>query len=222
MEIAARLDERFRLLTGGRRVSVERHHTLRATVDWSYSLLNPTEQGVFDRLGTFPATFDAAAAEAVAGVEGIEAWDVLDALTSLVAKSMLVADQSAEGKTRYQMLESLRHYARERLDATGSADAIRRLHAQHYTTIAAEIGRRLQRSRRGDGQVSVRGRARQPPRRGALGARFDARGGRRAGSAHDRRACRHRYLGTGRASARGRSRPSSGSTAPTPAIAVSS
>ena len=139
MEIAARLDERFRLLTGGRRVSVERHHTLRATVDWSYSLLNPTEQGVFDRLGTFPATFDAAAAEAVAGGEGIEAWDVLDALTSLVAKSMLVADQSAEGKTRYQMLESLRHYARERLDATGSADAIRRLHAQHYTTIAAEI-----------------------------------------------------------------------------------
>jgi predicted ATPase len=68
MEIAARLDERFRLLTGGRRVSVERHHTLRATVDWSYSLLNPTEQGVFDRLGTFPATFDAAAADAVAGV----------------------------------------------------------------------------------------------------------------------------------------------------------
>ena len=143
VEIAARLDERFRLLTGGRRVSVERHHTLRATVDWSYSLLTPTEQAVFDRLGTFPASFDAAAAEAVAADEGIEGWDVLDALTSLVAKSMLVADQSAEGSTRYQMLESLRHYARERLDATGSADTIRRLHARHYASIASEIAELL-------------------------------------------------------------------------------
>ena len=127
----------------GRRVAVERHHTLRATVDWSYSLLSPTEQQVFDRLGTFPATFDAAAAEAVAGGEGIAAWDVLDALTSLVAKSMLIADQTAEGSTRYQMLESLRHYARERLDATGLADTSRRLHARHFETVAAEIAAAL-------------------------------------------------------------------------------
>ncbi len=155
-EIAARLDERFRLLTGGRRVAVERHHTLRATVDWSYSLLTPIEQAVFERLGTFPATFDAAGAEAVAADEEIEAWDVLDALTSLVAKSMLVADQSAEGSTRYQMLESLRHYARERLDAIGLADTIRRLHARHYATIAADIAELL----RGIDELSGRSRLR--------------------------------------------------------------
>ncbi|HUM00301.1 MAG TPA: adenylate/guanylate cyclase domain-containing protein, partial [Mycobacterium sp.] len=83
-EIADLLDERFRLLTGGRRASVGRHHTLRATLDWSYSLLSDTEQVVFDRLGVFPATFDAAAAVKVAG-EAIETWDVIDALSSLVA-----------------------------------------------------------------------------------------------------------------------------------------
>ena len=143
VEIPARLDERFRLLTGGRRVSVERHHTLRATVDWSYSLLTPTEQAVFDRLGTFPASFDAAVAEAVAADEGIEGWEGLDSSTSLVAKSMLVADQGVQGSTPNQMLESLRHYARERLDATGSADTIRRLHARHYASIASEIAELL-------------------------------------------------------------------------------
>jgi predicted ATPase len=130
-EIAGLLDERFRLLTGGRRASVERHHTLRAAIDWSYSLLPDTERQVFDRLGVFPSTFDAEAAQAVAGEE-VPAWDVIDALSSLVSKSMLVADRTPSGSTRYQMLETLRHYARERLDAGGTADARRRRHAQHY------------------------------------------------------------------------------------------
>jgi predicted ATPase/DNA-binding SARP family transcriptional activator len=134
-EIADRLDERFRLLTGGRRAAVERHHTLRAAVDWSYSLLSSTEQRVFDRLGVFPGTFDAPAAEAVAGGEGIEDWDILDTLTSLVAKSMLVADRGA-GSTRYQMPETLRHYARERLDAARSSDDRRRRHARHFVGVA--------------------------------------------------------------------------------------
>ena len=136
-EIADLLDERFRLLTGGRRASVERHHTLRATIDWSYSLLGDTEPLVFDRLGVFPATFDAAAAVAVAGEE-IETWDVIDALSSLVAKSMLVADRTPSGSTRYQMLETLRHYAREQLNSGGIADACRRRHAQHYADFAQQ------------------------------------------------------------------------------------
>ena len=131
-EIAGLLDERFRLLTGGRRAAIERHHTLRAAVDWSYSLLGDTERLVFDRLGVFPATFDAEAAIAVAG-DGVEAWDVIDALSSLVAKSMLVADRTPSGVTRYQMLETLRQYARERLD---TADAARRRHARHYADFA--------------------------------------------------------------------------------------
>lgn len=136
-EIAGHLDERFRLLTGGRRASLERHHTLRAAVDWSYSLLEATERSVFDLLGVFPSTFDAQAAIAVAG-DGIENWDVVDALSSLVAKSMLVADRAPSGSTRYQMLETLRHYARERLDAAGIADACRRHHAQHYAGLTHE------------------------------------------------------------------------------------
>jgi predicted ATPase/class 3 adenylate cyclase len=135
-EIAAHLDERFRLLTGGRRAPVERHHTLRATIDWSYALLSQRDQAVFTHLGVFPASFDAAAAQAVAAAGGVESWDVLDALTSLVAKSMLNADRGAGGSTRYQMLESLRHYARERLDA---ADETRRCHARHYAAYAVEL-----------------------------------------------------------------------------------
>jgi predicted ATPase/class 3 adenylate cyclase len=138
-EIAARLDERFRLLSGGRRAALERHHTLRAAIDWSYALLSQRDQLVFDRLGVFPASFDASAAQAVAAAGGIEPWDVLDALTSLVGKSMLNADRAAATPTRYQMLESLRHYARERLEAAGAADETRRGHARHYGLAVAEI-----------------------------------------------------------------------------------
>jgi predicted ATPase/class 3 adenylate cyclase len=137
-EIAVHLDQRFRLLTGGWRASVERQHTLRATIDWSYAILNGRDQTVFNHLGVFPGSFDAAAAQAIAA--GIEPWDVLDALTSLVAKSMINADRSATGPTRYQMFESLRHYARERLDAEGGSDETRRSHARHYATTAGEIG----------------------------------------------------------------------------------
>jgi predicted ATPase len=138
-EVAAHLDERFRLLTGGRRAALERHHTLRATVDWSYALLSDTERNVFDRLGVFPASFGAAAAQAVAADCGLEDWDVLDSLASLVAKSMLIAERTADGSTRYQMLETLRHYARERLDAAGLADACRRAHARYFATVAAGL-----------------------------------------------------------------------------------
>jgi predicted ATPase len=138
-EIAAHLDERFRLLTGGRRAALERHHTLRAAVDWSYALLGDTERHLFDRLGVFPASFGAAAAQAVTADSDIEEWDVLDSLASLVAKSMLVAERSADGSTRYQMLETLRHYARERLDAAGQADPCRRAHARYYAMVATEV-----------------------------------------------------------------------------------
>jgi len=138
-EIAGHLDERFRLLTGGRRAAVERHHTLRVAIDWSYSLLSERDQAVFNRVGVFPASFDASAAQAVGTDVGVEPWDVLDALTSLVAKSMLNVDRSTAGSSRYQMLESLRHYARDRLDAAGVADETRRCHARHYAGSVAEI-----------------------------------------------------------------------------------
>jgi len=136
-EIAGHLDERFRLLTGGRRGRVERHQTLRAAVEWSYSLLTETERTVFNRLGVFPASFDEAAAVAVCTDGEVERWDVLDALASLVAKSMVVADQSGE-PTRYQLLETLRHFARE--GAGGELDDLRRWHAAHYAEFAEQAG----------------------------------------------------------------------------------
>jgi predicted ATPase/class 3 adenylate cyclase len=138
-EIASHLDERFRLLTGGRRRSVERHHTLRATVDWSYSLLNEQDRSVFDRLSVFAGSFDAAAAQAVASDGGIETFDVLDALSELVAKSMLDAEQ-APGGTRYQLLETLRQYALEQLAGRGETDAFRRRHAEYYAAFAGRVG----------------------------------------------------------------------------------
>jgi hypothetical protein len=139
-EISGLLDERFRLLTGGRRSAVERHQTLRATVDWSYSLLGERERAVFDRLGVFAGTFDAPAAQAVVARDGVEAWDVLDALTELVAKSMVDAEDTTEGTTRYQMLETLGQYARERLDEHDEVDTWRRHHAQYFAGWAEAAG----------------------------------------------------------------------------------
>ncbi len=140
LEISGLLDERFRLLTGGRRSAVERHQTLRATVDWSYSLLGEREREVFDRLGMFAGSFDARAAQAVVVGDGVEAWDVLDALAELVAKSMVVAEETAEDTTRYQMLETLRQYARERIDEQGDPDRWRRRHGEYSAAWAEEAG----------------------------------------------------------------------------------
>jgi predicted ATPase/class 3 adenylate cyclase len=142
-EIAALLDERFRLLTGGRRSGVERHQTLRAAVDWSYSLLMDAERTVFDRLGVFAGSFDTTAATDVVGGEGVETWDVLDAIASLVAKSMVTADDTSEGTTRFQMLETMRQYALDRLDEEADTDAWRRRHAGFYTTRSEQLGRAM-------------------------------------------------------------------------------
>ena len=139
-EIASHLDERFRLLTGGRRGATERHQTLRAAVDWSYSLLTPIEQRIFDSLAVFAGTFDTDAVTAVVAVDGIERWDVIDVLTSLVAKSMLTAE--GHTTTRYRQLETLRQYGFDRLQEAGAVDRDRRRHAEHYAAFAeaAEVG----------------------------------------------------------------------------------
>ena len=139
-DIAVRLDERFRLLTGRRRGRVERHQTLRATVEWSYQLLSESDRGVFDRLGVFAGTFDAEAASAVASDDELDQWQVLNAVTNLVAKSMLSSEDGQDGSSRYSMLETLRQFARERLDETGRADYWRRKHAEHYAKFARDVG----------------------------------------------------------------------------------
>jgi predicted ATPase len=141
-EIAGLLDERFRLLTGGRRTAVERHQTLRAAVDWSYGLLSETERMVFDRLAVFSGGFTLAAATAVVAGGGIEGWDIVDAVGGLVAKSMVVVEPGGE-RTRYQLLETLRQYGRERLHEDGHADRWRRRHARHFAAFGVEVGRGL-------------------------------------------------------------------------------
>ncbi len=139
-EIASLLDERFRLLTGGRRGGVERHQTLRATVDWSYSLLDERDRQVFARLGVFAATFTADSAAELAAVDGLERFDVLDALASLVNKSMLVVERGEGNVSRYSMLETLRQFARERLGEDDDPDHWRRRHAELFARHAERIG----------------------------------------------------------------------------------
>jgi predicted ATPase/class 3 adenylate cyclase len=150
-EITALLDERFRLLTGGRHGAVERHQTLRAAVDWSYSLLGGAEQLVFDRLGVFAGSFDEAAAAAVVD-EDLDAWTVREVLASLVRKSMLNPLAADEATSRYQLLETLRAYARERLEARGEPDEVRRRHARFY---AERADQQRQAMRAGIGLAAV-------------------------------------------------------------------
>jgi predicted ATPase len=142
-EIADRPDERFRLLTGSRRRTVERHQTLRSTLEWSYSLLGDRERSVFERLGVFAGSFDVRAAEAVAQGNDIEEWDVLDALSELVAKSMLVADPVDDGTVRYWLLETLRHYALDQLAEHDGLDQARQRYGEHYAHLAEQLGAAL-------------------------------------------------------------------------------
>jgi predicted ATPase/class 3 adenylate cyclase len=135
-----RLDQRFRLLTGGSRTALERQQTLRATVDWSYSLLNGAEQLLLRRLAVFAEGFDLDAAEAVCGFGGIEAYDVTDLLGSLVDKSLVVAEPAgpAGDAVRYRLLETIRQFAAERLAATGDGEAaaVAAAHCAHFLSVA--------------------------------------------------------------------------------------
>ena len=141
-ELVERLDQRFRLLTGGSRTALERHQTLRGAVDWSYDLLGDAERTVLDRLAVFAGGFRLDAAEAVAAGGAVATVDVLDLLGQLVDKSLLIADDEA-GTTRYRLLETIRQYAQERLEQTGAADAVRRRHAEHYVAFAEAIAPHL-------------------------------------------------------------------------------
>jgi predicted ATPase/class 3 adenylate cyclase/DNA-binding CsgD family transcriptional regulator len=135
-EILDSLHDRFRLLTGGARTAVRRQQTLRASVDWSHALLTEPERVLFRRLAVFVGGFDLDAAQAVAGGGEVERYQVLDQLTLLVDKSLVVADDTG-GRTRYRLLETVRQYALEKLGESGEADAVRARHRDHYTAMAA-------------------------------------------------------------------------------------
>jgi predicted ATPase/tetratricopeptide (TPR) repeat protein len=138
-DLAGRLDQRFRLLTGGSRTALERQQTLRAAVDWSYSLLTAAEQALLGRLSVFAESFDLAAAEAVAGTGtgDIDALEVAGLLGSLVDKSLVAAEPDGAA-LRYRLLETIRLFAAERLaDAGGEqAAAARAAHCAHYLALA--------------------------------------------------------------------------------------
>ncbi len=135
-EILDTLHDRFRLLTGGARTAVRRQQTLRASVDWSHALLTEPERVLFRRLAVFLGGFDLDAAQAVAGGGEIQRFHVLDQLTLLVDKSLVVADDS-RGRTRYRLLETMRQYATEKLAESVEIDAVRARHRDHYTGLAA-------------------------------------------------------------------------------------
>ncbi|MBW0018026.1 MAG: LuxR family transcriptional regulator [Mycobacterium sp.] len=135
-EIVDSLHDRFRLLTGGSRTAVRRQQTLRASVDWSHALLTETERILFRRLSVFFGGFDLPAAQFVCGDADVERYQVLDQLSLLVDKSLVVADDTS-GRTRYRLLETVRQYALEKLGESGEADTVRSRHRDHYTSIAA-------------------------------------------------------------------------------------
>ena len=138
VEILDGLHDRFRLLTGGARTAVPRQQTLRASVDWSHALLTEPERVLFRRLAVFLGGFDLEAAQGVAGGGDVERYQVLDQLTLLVDKSLVVADDSGQ-RTRYRLLETVRQYALEKLGESGEADVVRGCHRDHYTAMAAVL-----------------------------------------------------------------------------------
>ena len=129
-DVRDRLDHRFRLLVGSRR-GLERHHTLRHAVAWSYDLLDDAEKTLLERCSVFAGGFDLQSACAVAGFDEFDDYAILDLLDALVRKSLLVADRSS-GRTRYSMLETIRQFAEEHLVARGAANTVRNVHARHF------------------------------------------------------------------------------------------
>jgi tetratricopeptide (TPR) repeat protein len=138
--IAARLDDRFRLLTGGSRTALPRQQTLRALIDWSYDLLTEKERVLLRRLATFAGGWTLEGAEAVGAGGDIEVADVLDLLANLVEKSLVAMD--AEGQ-RYRLVETVRQYAQERLDESGEGDAARTRHLAFYLALAEKASLEL-------------------------------------------------------------------------------
>ena len=122
------LDDRFRVLRNRRRGGIERHQTLLATLDWSYDLLEPDERLLLNRLGVFAGTFDVAVAEIVCADDLLDAFDVRDLLDALVDRSLLVPVRD-RARTRFRLLETVRHYGVTHLDADGELDPLRRRHA---------------------------------------------------------------------------------------------
>jgi predicted ATPase/class 3 adenylate cyclase len=139
-QIAERLNDRFRLLTGGSRTALPRHQTLRALIDWSYDLLSEPERNLLRRLTVFQGGFQLEAVEAVCatsalGGQEIESWEVVDLIGQLAGKSLVIAEVT-NGEMRYRLLETVRQYAADRLRESGELSALRERHQAYYTGLA--------------------------------------------------------------------------------------
>jgi predicted ATPase len=133
-QIAERLEDSLRLLSVGGRTVEPRHRTLRATLDWSYELVSEPERELFGRLSVFAGGWMLEAAEEVCSGRGIERDDVLDVLSKLVDRSLVVAEAG-----RYRMLEPIRQYARERLEESGETESLQARHAGYYLGLAERV-----------------------------------------------------------------------------------
>jgi predicted ATPase/class 3 adenylate cyclase len=145
-ELFARLDERFRILTGGSRTALPRQQTMRALIDWSYDLLLPAEQTLLRRVAVFSGGWTLDAATAICADDELQSWDIVDLLTSLVDKSLVITELNdaliSGAKLRYRLLESTRQYAAEKLSAGGERDAMRRKHAEYFTQVVVDAEKR--------------------------------------------------------------------------------
>ncbi|MEV6059379.1 BTAD domain-containing putative transcriptional regulator [Nocardia asteroides] len=144
-QLAHRLDDRFRLLTGGSRTAIPQHRTLRAVVDWSWELLSDAERQVLRRLAVFAGGASLEAAEQVCADGGaVEQWEVLELLTTLTEKSLLLV--TPDDSPRFRMLETIKQYAADRLVESGDADAARRAHLDYFTGLAESAEPHLRRA----------------------------------------------------------------------------
>lgn len=134
-QIAARLDDRFRLLTGGSRLALPRHRTLKAAMDWSFDLLNDAERGLLTRLAVFAGSFSLEAVEAVCSGDGVDRVEILDLLTRLIDQSLVVVESGA-GEARYRLLDTVQQYAMERLVVDDPAGTFRERHAAYMLEVA--------------------------------------------------------------------------------------
>ncbi len=136
-QIASRLDDIFRLLTGGSRTALPRYQTLQALIDWSYDLLTESEKVLFPRLAVFAKSWTLEACEAICVGEGVEPTEILELLGHLIEKSLALKRSKVEGRAlRYRLLDTIRQYAMTRLIESGEADTIRRRHAEYYFNLA--------------------------------------------------------------------------------------
>ncbi|WP_346534607.1 BTAD domain-containing putative transcriptional regulator [Micromonospora sp. DPT] len=143
-QLANRLDDRFRLLTGGSRTALPRHRTLRAVIDWSWELLTDAERTVLRRLSVFSGGASLEAAERVCAGDAVEQEEVLELLTALAEKSLLVAE--GDGAPRYRMLGTIKEYAAHRLTEAGESDLARQAHLAYFTELTETAEPQLRRA----------------------------------------------------------------------------